>query len=401
MGIMTSRTMVRLLIVALVAFLALSGQVAVAKKPPKPVCGNGVCETGEDSTTCPDDCGNYVLKSITPIAWNGVKGVDWSATRGLIAFGRADYSDGYYDVWVMDPDGSDPVCLTCDNDSAPGKHCGNPAWHPSGDSIVFTAENPDLPDILDPYAIPGRGLGNNLWLISDDGASLFQLTDYPLSPPYVGVVHPQFSHDGNKLFWGERIADGDSFSGGWVLKLADFVVSETEDPHLENVEVLTPGAQDCFYEGHDFSFDDGKVLFSGNLLDGQIAYGLDIYELDLDTGELVRLTSTDTDWDEHAHYSPDDSSIAWMSSMGFRINWRKVEDDWRGHLITELWIMGSDGSHPQQITHFNDPAYPEYLDARAIVSDISWGPDPKRLVALVAYEVGDGLDTMIVIIELE
>jgi len=51
----------------------------------------------------------------------------------------------------------------------------------------------------------------------------------------------------------------------------------------------------------------------GNPITGQPVNGLDIYELELPTGDTKRLTDTFDDWDEHAHYSPDGKTIMWMS----------------------------------------------------------------------------------------
>src|SRR5688500_7646941 len=66
--------------------------------------------------------------------------VDWSWTSNLIAFDRLG-DDGYYGVYTMKPDGSNETCLTCEKAGIiPGKHKGNPAWHPSGDYLVFQAE---------------------------------------------------------------------------------------------------------------------------------------------------------------------------------------------------------------------------------------------------------------------
>lgn len=60
--------------------------------------------------------------------------VDWSHNNNLIAFDRKD-EDGYYDVWVMKPDGTEQKCLTCDKPQLPNKNIGQPAWHPSGKYI--------------------------------------------------------------------------------------------------------------------------------------------------------------------------------------------------------------------------------------------------------------------------
>ena len=52
------------------------------------------------------------VKSITTIKEPSVKDMDWSHTRNLIAFGKYG-TDGYVDVAIMKPDGSEERCLTC------------------------------------------------------------------------------------------------------------------------------------------------------------------------------------------------------------------------------------------------------------------------------------------------
>ncbi|MHC4664653.1 MAG: TolB family protein [Planctomycetota bacterium] len=340
------------------------------------------------------------IKRITPIKDYG-KSLDWSATNDLILSAKRG-SDRYFDVFVMNSDGSGERCLTCDK--LP-KHNGNPAWHPSGEYIVFTAEKEENPSDAKSkeFAIPGTGFNCDLWVMTSDGEKFYPLTDYPIKLPYKAVIHPQFSHDGKKLLWAERVDRGKSFGGGWVLRSADFVV-DNNAPHLENTKTYKPGKQRCFYESHDFSKDDKKILFSGNLQPKQTPVGLDIYELDLESNQLIRLTTTDNDWDEHAHYSPDGKKIAWMSSTGFDIQWGDIsEHNWQKYLKTELWIMDADGSNKQRLTHFNTDGYPEYLDGRrCLISDSSWSPDGKSIVALLACETQSGkLKAKIIKIELE
>jgi Tol biopolymer transport system component len=343
---------------------------------------------------------NYRTQRITTIK-ERTKSLDWSHTKNLITFGKWGL-DGYVDVYVMQPDGSEEHCLTCDQPEVPQKHNGNPAWHPSGKYIVFTAENKNNPEELKQEAQPGRGTNCNLWVMTSDGERFYQLTDYQLRRPFKAVIHPQFSHNGKQLLWAERIERGSSFSGGWSLKIADFMV-DTEGVHLENIRTLKPGEWSCFYESHAFSNDDTKILFSGNLQSGQIPVGLDIYEFDLERDHLRRVTGSDSDWDEHAHYSPDGNKIAWMSSMGFDIRWETPSDkNWQKHIVTELWLMNADGSNQQRLTYFNEPGYPEYLDGkRTIVSDSSWSPDGTSIAVLVAYEESSRLKSKIVMIEFE
>jgi Tol biopolymer transport system component len=344
------------------------------------------------------DC--YTVKRMTTIK-ERTKSLDWSHTNNLIVFGKWG-KDGYVDVYIMEPDGSNEQCLTCDKPGAPQKHNGNPAWYPSGKYIVFTAENKDNPERLKYEARPGAGTNCNLWVMTNDGKEFYQLTDYPIRLPFKAVIHPQFSHDGRKMFWAERAARGKSFAGGWVMKIANFVV-DSKGPHLENIQSLKPGEWSCFYESHAFTKNDKKILFSGNLKSRQPPVGLDIYELNLVTYQLKRLTESDNDWDEHAHYSPDEKKIAWMSSTGFAINWEDPPDkNWQKHLVTELWLMDADGSNKQRVTYFNEPGYPEYMNgSRTIVSDSSWSPDGKSIAVLVAYESDMELKSKIVIVEFE
>jgi Tol biopolymer transport system component len=333
------------------------------------------------------------------------KDVDWHPRLDRIASARMG-EDGYYDVFTMKPDGSDIWVLTHALPGCPQKHNGNVAFHPSGEFLVFTAENERLPDedrAVRRAAVPGSGLGANLCIVGSDGQTFHQLTKYPLTQPIRAVIHPRFSKNGKKLAWSERIRRGDSFGGGWVIKIADFVGGAS--PDLTHIKTLAPGEEDCFYETHDFSGDDARLLFSGNLKKGQAHTGLDVYEMDIASGRITRLTQTDGDWDEHAHYSPDDSKIAWMSSMGFEMDYGPEKGQgstWGEHLKTELWVMDAHGSNPKQLTHFNTPGYPENIKgARCIVSDSVWAPDGKSICACVAWVKGRDHGVRLVRIKLQ
>lgn len=333
------------------------------------------------------------------------KSVDWHPKLNRIASARLG-KDDYYDVFTMKPDGGDIRVLTHALTGCPQKHNGNPCFHPSGEVLVFTGEDERLPDqdkAVRRVAVPGSGLGANLFIVDVDGRACHQLTKYPLTPPIRAVIHPQFSKDGKKLAWSERVRKGNSFGGGWVIKIADFVGGDS--PHLKNVKTLEPIERDCFYEIHDFSSDGKKLLFSGNLKEGQAHTGLDIYEMDIASGRITRLTHTDGDWDEHAHYSPDGNKIAWMSSTGFEIDYGPEKGQgttWGKYLKTELWVMAANGSNAQQLTHFNTPGHPENIKGeRFIVSDSTWSPDGKSICACVAWVKGRNHGVRLVRIELQ
>jgi hypothetical protein len=102
----------------------------------------------------------------------GAKSLDWCSSLNLVAFERVT-GESYFQVAVMNPDGSGERCVTCGSRQVP-KRNGNPAWHPSGRYLVFTAEKPDNPAKSDQVAVPGRGLNCDLWLVTPDGRQFYR-----------------------------------------------------------------------------------------------------------------------------------------------------------------------------------------------------------------------------------
>jgi Tol biopolymer transport system component len=352
----------------------------------------GCAERGDDDwASSPSSSPSSSLSvHISPIVSFG-KSLDWCHSNNMIALGKMGM-DFYYDVYIMNPDGTGLTCLT-DSVNCPQKHNGNPAWHPSGEYIIFTAENEDVQgDAYDRVAIPGRGVNCNLWAVNREGSEAWQLTDYETS--YInpqGVLHPQVTHDGTQVFWAERLSNCEGTPWGeWALVVADFIIDE-RGPHLENRKVYQPGKSHRFYESHAFSLDGEKILFCGNLEKNQLESGIDICEMDLLTGSLTKLTDSFSDWDEHAHYSPDGTKIAWMSSTGLDVT-IGFEDlkthQWPYKLKTELWIMDADGSNKEQITHFNQPGHEHHIEGDIIVSDSTWNPDGTGIAATIAIKKG-------------
>jgi Tol biopolymer transport system component len=329
------------------------------------------------------------VDTIWTIKENGGR-VDWSHSgNNLIAFDKPDSGD-YYDVFTMNPDGSNEVCLTCSNPQLPGKHMGNPAWHPSGDYIVFQAEKSSHPAVPPYFTTPGVGIYNDLWVMTSDGDSVWQLTDLDTTER-TGVLHPHFSHDGSKLLWSENLD-----ASQMALKIADFVV-DSSGPHLDSITIYQPGSQHRLYESHGFLPGDTIMLFTGSLQPGQHWTGMDIYTLNLNSLELRRLTSTWDDWDEHAQYSPNGDTIIWISSNGYPFN----PDSFYKELRTELWMMNADSSDKVRLTYFNKPGHPEYTGVRTVVGDNSWSPEGSKIAAKIQLcHSTDSVEYRIVMIEL-
>lgn len=348
--------------------------------------------TRQSPDTTPEDTANpdYTEDciTITTIKERGGR-VDWSHALNVVAFDKRG-DDNYYDVYIMNPDGSDEYCFTC-NTELPDHHNGNPAWHPSGEWIVFQSVNTALIPSMDlkkvnQFTNPGAGWLNNVWVADRTGEKFYQLTDVGNQG---GVLHPHFSHDGKKLFWAQRIGGTPGSSAeDWVLKVADFVTEN--EPVLENIKTFYTGEQPHFSESHGFSLDGTRILFSGNLKKGQPFEGMDVYELDLQTEELIPLTETFYDWDEHASYSPDGKKIVWMSSTGYDTD----------PLRADFWIMDADGSNKQQLTFFNSPGHPHYMGDPIVGSDSSWSSDGKKIIAYIKTEsTGVGSEGSIIMIE--
>ena len=390
-----NNTKISLMIIMVIALIFVSGCV-------KDNCGDGICQPGEERKgSCSEDCDDTASKTtenitIKTITENGGT-VDWHHDSNKIAISKLG-NDRYFDVWLINPDGSNEKCITCNHKDLPNKHIGNPAWHPSGEYLVIQVEKSTVPKNYDNKAAPGAGMLNDLFIIAKDGKKVWELyrVNDVISKDSSGILHPHFSHNGNKLAWTERIKDNGRQFGEWAIKIADFNF-KNDIPKLTNIETLQPGSRSSFYETHTFSPDDSKLLFTGNQ-DGL----LEIYELDLETKNVKRLTNNPTGWDEHATYSPDGTKIIWMSSKDVQFSMSPF------YLQTEFWLMDADGNNKKRLTYFHEKGHPHYFKAIendiAVAADNSWGPDGDQLIALVITsdpESNDRDKGRIVIIEFD
>lgn len=279
-------------------------------------------------------------------------------------------SDGYYDVYRVDADGNNFHCLT-DNKALPGRHQGQPAWHPGGQWFVFQAEKSVHPG-TSRFATPGRGVFNDLWLGRADGQQFFQLTDLPADKNH-GVLHPHFSPDGKKLSWCEMYGKAWAKEKGYVfgqfkLKVADFSFGANGKPQLTNIREYVPG-DSVFYENHGFSPDGNYLLFSSNFyLKVSPLKNNKLYRLNLATGKTELLA--DKGYNEHATYTPGGKYIVWGTNMGKARNGM------------DYWIMKADGTEKQRFTGFNERGYPEHRK-KVYAVDMSFSPDGKYLLAYV------------------
>jgi Tol biopolymer transport system component len=107
--------------------------------------------------------------------------------------------------------------------------------------------------------------------------------------------------------------------------------------------------------------------------------GQDQYILDIVSGKITNLTRSPVLWDEHGVFSPDGEKIFFMSSYPYRSN------PWNSNVLflkTEFMMMDKDGSNLRQISHFNQPGYPEFSYQGSVASNGTWNPDGKSISAL-------------------
>lgn len=317
---------------------------------------------------------DYRLVSTQLLVSNGGR-VAWGPNN-LIAF-DALIDNGYYDIWTMNPDGSNQICLTCGKPNAPIYNKGNPDWHPSGNYLVMQAQRMDT-TYLNPQtnvARPGAGADNVIYIMDAQGNNYWEVPDSATYTPHNGaVLHPHFSHDGTKLVWAQEISHSPGANGDWEIQVASFAppAAPGAAPVVTLLRTLQPGVTPALYETHGFTMDDSTILFSGTA-SGQTQYGNDIYSYNLDTNVFTDLTNTPDNWDEHARPRPIGNKLMFASSFG-------NPNSSLADLQEDYWTMNYDGTDKKRMTWFQDPASAYYLQGFT-ASDNDWSPDGTQSVA--------------------
>ncbi len=283
--------------------------------------------------------------------------VTWGAKNNLLAFDQLG-SNGFYDTYTSNPDGSNVTCLTCGVAALPPYSKGNPEWHPSNQFLAIQIQYSNGPFARD-YT-PGVGVNNDLYIADAAGKNY-----WPVTKNAPGVLHPRFSPDGTKLLWVQRTT-----GNNWNLMLGQFSVVGNV-PQVTGVQSLPPCQNDVFCETGGFSTDGNTVFFTSDL-DGQGEAGIDIYSYNLQTKALTNLTNSPDNWDEFPTSFPNAEKIIWMSG---------VEKLATG-LQTDYWTMNYDGSNKVQLTYYNYQNAPSWYYGTAVsTAKFNWSPDGTQLAA--------------------
>ena len=310
----------------------------------------------------------YELVDISILTTDGGR-VDWSPDGQTIAFDRLG-EDGKWDLWLMDADGNNQECLSCERPDLGNGDMGQPAFHPSGEWLAFQREAPGHRDNWLPTH-PGAGVYNDLMVMRLSDREVFMLNDVAdgNNGKNGATLHSVFSHAGDQILWTDSERSCWTCPvGDWHIALADFMV-EDGVPSLNNRKNFNPGQEGLWYETHGFGLDDSWIYFAAST-EGQNFFAADIIRMDLETApEYVRLTETGgkkldekRGYDEHAKLSPYGDAIMWLN-------------DESG--VAEYWLMRSDGSGRFQVTGFNIEGHTHYdlVDGKnSVPSDNAWNP---------------------------
>ena len=190
-------------------------------------------------------------------------------------------------------------------------------------------------DVADLRDLADRASAANAWLMaymvqSDDRVELYA-TDFIHDPGRnfrlvfggEGIpIQPQWSPDGQRIFFYYLPNPAMNIVSLWVIDLADQTIRTISDDSLAAFAQFT------------WSPDGGYIAYPGRQRDGMAA--ADIYRIDVTTGESVNLTESPTQ-DYQPDWSPDGASIVFVSDR-----------DEPG--VDALWLMAADGSDAQRLT---------------------------------------------------
>lgn len=258
-----------------------------------------------------------------------------AAGNGQIAFTRLDI-DGRNDVWVMNPDGSNPRNLTNSPESE-----GGPAFSPDGQRIVFSRSSP-----------PNNGTMADIYVMNADGSGQTRLTQ---ASGYNST--PAYSPDGQRIVF-SRTPDG-RYSDVWIMNAdgsGQAMLAASGTPN-EAMPVFSPDGQQVAFTSYRDGNDEiyvvnidgtgARNLTNSAELDGNASFSPDgqriafesdrsddfkIYVMNADGSSQTRLTSGPAD-DESPSFSPDGREIAFATNRG-------------GGTI---YTMRADGSDPMEL----------------------------------------------------
>lgn len=308
---------------------------------------------------------------------DGRIGAKWNAATRTIAFGRPQ-KDGHYHAFIADADGADErrVAFAAWRDD---RHQFPAAWHPAGELLAMLVEQNDH-ERSSVDAIPGYGAYTDYWIVSRDGSRAWKI--YALPDGYDhAITHAAFSPDGSKFVWTERVKaprfwDLNLFAGGYVFKVADFVLRP--EPHLENVRSIQPGNVDQGGEIESIAGDNKTIAFYSTFVSKNL-FASRIYTMDIESGATRELTTES--FAQAPTFTPDGRSIVYMTGAGADIFAFQLQGaDW--------WIMNVDGSDKRRLTFMNVRGHTQSVNRFRLAGSLSFVSDTAFFGDVMTQSLG-------------
>jgi Tol biopolymer transport system component len=267
----------------------------------------------------------------------------WSPDGAQVLF--VSNRDGNSDIFVADADGSGPTNLT-----SHGAEDTSPQWSSDGDTIYFLSDRAD-----------GR---HEIYGMDADGGNPRQLTQ-----------------GDQRIWWFAVSPDGQQLA---FLRDRDIHVSNADGTGETN---LTNEGTKRHFPTFAWSPDGGQIAFDSARSGDKTSsgtYGIDIYVMDADGSNVLRLT-TDPEDDENPQWTPDGSMITFVSKRdGAR----------------QLYLVNSDGTGVMRLAERQDwrdfrPAWQPAVEASGQVRlpDVPVSPPAAAPVPTASVVAGDALVT--------
>jgi Tol biopolymer transport system component len=248
---------------------------------------------------------------------------------GGVAFNSA--RDGNNEIYVMNWDGSRPLRITEDPASDV-----DPAISPNGRDITFTSN---------------RTGNNDIFIVDSTGRNTVNLTNHSANDGW-----SRWSPDGRQIVFHSN-RDG------------NFEI------YVMNIDGSSPTRM-TNYNGidqfPDWSPDGREIVFRRDV---------DIYVMDVRTGDTRRLTETAPLLNQMAVWSPNGKQLAFMSARD-------------GY--PSVWVMNADGSGQTNLT----PKDPGDADSEWVSRAPSWSTTGRQIY-FMSFRPSTGLDTEIFLIDFD